>query len=96
MYNEIVNMNSTMHRVRMYNYPITMFVMLSNTPDAQLRIAQESFSKTLEAAWIVRNQVEVSYEVDVITLPYIKQITFLADLNDKQYTDYVLRGFDLL
>ena len=55
------------------------------------------FSNTPEAKWIrAQTGVYLHHSVDDQTYAYAREIKIYADLDTKQYTEYVLRGLSML
>lgn len=91
----------TLHRVRMYIDRIealnlySVYDSDSNSPSERDSIYSsfKRFSQTREAAWCNQQEnLKLLHATDNITFAYALQIVIYADLTDRQYTDYVLRG----
>jgi hypothetical protein len=91
----------TTHRVRMFIDRIeapnlySVYNHDSTTPSERDGILDsfKRFSRTREAAWCnQQDDIRLDHATDNLTFAYALQIVIYADLTDRQYTDYVLRG----
>ncbi len=90
----------TIHRVCMYRDQVTVTAVYNVYDDDATVTGEEDsvlacikrFSKTREAAWANQQDIRLHHCTDKLTYAYAIGVEVYADLTDKQYTDYVLRG----
>ena len=89
-----------LHRVVMYKDQVNVTAVYNIYDDDSTLTSEEDsvldcikrFSKTREAAWANQQDIRLHHCTDKLTYAYAIGVIVYADLNDKQYTDYILRG----
>ena len=90
-----------LHRVRMFLDRIDAIDIYSVYDDDSAQPSERDsiyssfkrFALTREAAWCNQQEnLKLLHAMDNITFAYAVQIVIYADLTDRQYADYILRG----
>jgi len=90
-----VSTSIPLHRIYLYQHVITMWDIINSTDREMEQEAKQAFAASRVAEWAVRNQVELAVCRDDNTSAYNRLIYIYSDVGDRQYADYILRGFNI-